>query len=135
MIQIRYSGSSSDDYMYFRTNIGVGTYRQTLYGTRDGGYNYAGTADASYGLELHLGGIGNTWQAMGMINILDYSSTNKTKTGKSLFGLDYGTGGAINQNSFYINSTTAINSVTIQSNSAAPYYLLQGMTIALYGVN
>jgi hypothetical protein len=70
----------------------------------------------------------NTY-GVGIIDILDYASTTKTKTSKILTGADgYGSGYAMMRSQLWMNNTDAIHTITL----TAPF--AQYSTFALYGI-
>ena len=70
---------------------------------------------------------------IGVIDILDYASTSKNKTVRSLNGYDNNGSGQVRLSSgLWMNNTTAINSITIVSANAAN--LAQYTHAALYGI-
>ena len=70
---------------------------------------------------------------VGVVDILDYASTSKNKTVRSLNGYDNNGAGQVRLSSgLWMNNTTAINSITIVSANAAN--LSQYSQFALYGI-
>ena len=69
---------------------------------------------------------------VGIIDILDYSNTNKNKTFKTLSGFDANGSGYAGLYSGLWASTAAINSLTISSNDGSG--VLQYTSFALYGI-
>lgn len=67
-----------------------------------------------------------------VIDILDYASTSKTKTVRSLMGSDWNAGGGVRIGSSLWNSTAAITSITMFSDSSSNF--AQHTTAALYGI-
>lgn len=67
-----------------------------------------------------------------IIDILDYSNTNKNKTVRSLTGADFNGSGTIRLYSDLWMSTSAISSITLTPNSSASF--VQYTHIALYGI-
>jgi hypothetical protein len=65
-------------------------------------------------------------------DILDYSSTTKNKTVRSLYGWDNNGSGRVGLNSGLWSSTSAISSITIFP-SGSPTFV-SGSTFALYGI-
>jgi hypothetical protein len=135
-LQIRWAGATSGgDYLYLRSNImPTKTSRIALLGTEF--YNRANyDGDATYGSELWFGGIDVSEPAIGVIDILDYSSTTKIKQAKSLLVRPHSTGpynsliSIINQ---FGTSTVAIDSITFQAKASYP--LCTGTTVSLYGI-
>lgn len=68
---------------------------------------------------------------VGIIDILDYSATNKTKTSKMLWGADYNGSGRIALETCLFNSTNAITSITFAPFSTS---FASGSSFALYGI-
>jgi hypothetical protein len=74
-----------------------------------------------------------TFPSRGIIDILDYASTNKFKTTRNFQGFDDNSTGEITYRAgTWRNSATAITSITISI--AGAYTLKQGSQIALYGI-
>ena len=67
-----------------------------------------------------------------MIDILDYSNTNKYKTARVLGGMDFNGSGSASLQSGLWMSTSAVTSITCIS---AGNNWTTGTQIALYGVN
>lgn len=138
-LQIRWAGGTvGGNYMYFTTNLG-NTGKQSRISHYGGAwYNNQGQSqDGTSGVELHFGGIDSTYPAAGIIEILDYSSTTKSKIGLSRLYRGYGVDPQYTVNnivSFNCGTTTtnAINSVTLQG--TASYPLCVGTTVSLYGI-
>jgi hypothetical protein len=136
-LQVRWAGACGDDYMYFTTNLG-NTGNQSRMSWYGGQFlnGIGGAQDATRGVELHFGGIGVTNSAVGIIDILDYSSTAKKKMGYSRLVRPFAADSQYSVNNMVFfncgNSTTAINSVTIQANPSYP--LIVGTTVSLYGI-
>ena len=78
-------------------------------------------------------GTGNTSTPTAIIlDLLDYGSSNKNKTIRALSGSDQNGGGEIELISgAWLNSTTAVNSLTITTNSTS---FATNSTFSLYGV-
>jgi hypothetical protein len=114
----------------------------------DTGSNYTnhyllgtGTAAQAYGFDTsftpytYLWGIGigtsTTNPTVQIVDILDYTSTNKNKTIRALSGLDNnGTGNIVLSSSVWLNSTTAISTIKL----TADYAFDTSSTFALYGI-
>jgi hypothetical protein len=75
-------------------------------------------------------GIANT-PGVAVIDILDYTNTNKNKTLKSLYGYDANGSGWVGLNSTLYLSTTAISSLTLTGGGAN---ILSGARCDLYGI-
>lgn len=65
-------------------------------------------------------------------DILDYTDTNKFKTGRSLFGFDASGSGSMYFSSFLYQQTTAVSSLTITIYGG--FTFAQYSQIALYGI-
>jgi hypothetical protein len=136
-LQIRWAGACGDDYMYFTTNNGnAGNQgRLSLYG---GAYytSVTGGQDATYGTEIHFGGIGSLYPAAGIIDIMDYTNNSKVKMGLSRLTRPYPPSNQYTVNNMVPFScgtgTGAITSVTLQAKAAYP--LIGGTTVSLYGI-
>jgi hypothetical protein len=140
-LQVRWTGGCGDDYIYLTTNLGNsgGAGRITNYGNTwyNGGGTVSGGQDATYGHELHFGGIGGANPAAGVIDILDYSSTTKGKIALSRLARTFYPDNqySVNNITFFNlgnGATGAINSVTLQAKAAYP--LVAGTTVSLYGI-
>jgi hypothetical protein len=136
-LQIRWAGAANDNYLYFTTNLGTSgkQARMTWYGGQF--YNgFNGGGDPTYGTELHFGGIGGGNSAAGIIDILDYSSTTKKKTGYSRLVRPFAPDSQYSVNNMMWfacgDSTSAISSVTLQGTPTYP--LETGTTVSLYGI-
>lgn len=70
--------------------------------------------------------------AVGVIDILDYSNTNKHKTSRHLLGYDNNGSGAVYLSSGRWGSTSAISTITLTSGSGST--IQQYSSFALYGV-
>ena len=68
----------------------------------------------------------------GVTDILDYTSTNKNKTLRTLVGIDLNGSGGIELNSGLWTNTSAITSITLLPDGGYPFK--QYTTFALYGV-
>jgi hypothetical protein len=69
----------------------------------------------------------------GVIDILDYADTNKNRTVRSLSGNDYNGGGDITLMSGLYQSTTAVTSIKLFSQTGANNFV-QYSSFALYGI-
>ena len=70
--------------------------------------------------------------AIGIMDILDYTNTNKFKTFRTLSGYDSNGSGLVGIYSGLWQSTAAINSLTLSSNDGSG--MLQYSSFALYGI-
>jgi hypothetical protein len=73
----------------------------------------------------------STYEKVGLLTILDYANTNKTRVSNLHWGADYNGSGAVAMESCLFNSTTALSSV-----SFTPYStnFAVGTQISLYGI-
>lgn len=76
-------------------------------------------------------GSSSSFAKVGILDILDYSSTNKNKTSKLLWGADYGSAGKISLETCLFNSTSPITSITFAPFSTS---FASGSSFALYGI-
>lgn len=114
---IEFNGTTAPNALYNTHN---------LYGTGTGSGTAAYTAQYSFAPDFQ-----GTASAPGaaVIDILDYSNTNKFKTTKVLSGYDANGSGIVGITSNLWRDTTAISSITIKYTS-----ILQYSSFALYGV-
>jgi hypothetical protein len=106
-------------------NGGAGEARHEIYGT--------GSAVAASGVSgslfVYIGGTAQF--GVGIVDILDYLDTNKTKTTRALSGVDNNGSGIVAFTSNLETSQTAISSLTFTSNNGN---FAQYSSFALYGV-
>lgn len=130
-LQIRMSGINNSGSLYMRINGDTGTNysRHYLYG--NGSAVYAAGAASSNLIYLNPNGGNTTSPQGGIIDVLDYASSSKNKTIRSLVGVDMNGSGSIWLASGAWLSTSAITSITL----AFDYNnILTGSTFALYGI-
>jgi hypothetical protein len=126
--RLRFNNDSGANYITHRLyGLGSGTPSANTSGTGDTsmqiGYN---TADGSTGASIFTGCV---------IDILDYASVNKNKTVRTLDGFDNNGSGTIQLLSgLYINSSTAITSISLYCFNLGSNNWATGTTFALYGV-
>lgn len=124
-LTIRANGDTAGNYSFHR-----------LYGEGTNAFSDGATANATYFNGGNM--IGNTSTTSvfhaAVIDILDYSSTNKYKTMRSLNGADNNGSGNIALFSSSWRNSNAITSLTFGAD-AGTYNLLSGSTFALYGIN
>lgn len=90
---------------------------------------YARIGDGTIGGATGSGG----YFGSGIIDILDYASTNKNKTIRGLTGVDLNGGGRVGLGSgLWQNSSTAISSISIAPQGGTLF--LQHSSFALYGI-
>jgi hypothetical protein len=91
------------------------------------------SASASYEASTSkMGGSNTTNPAASIIDILDYSNTNKNKVLRGLYGFDNNGAGQIQFASILWQSTAAINQITIVDESGRTF--TQYSSFALYGI-
>ena len=126
------------DYIQFRLNSDTGS-NYTYHGLEGDGASaaaFAGTAQ-TVALTTNITGSAATANAMGaaIIDILDYASTSKYKTVRTIGGQDQNSLGNTGQIRLISNlwlSTSAINSITFTSYRSASW--TTSTTFALYGI-
>jgi hypothetical protein len=114
---MRFNGDSSSNYP-----------RHQLWGNGTSAQAYADTGNSSAFSSISSLSAGNF--AASVIDILDYSNTNKYKTLRSLSGVDLSGDGAVALMSSMWQATSAINSITILPNTNFAQY----SSFALYGI-
>ena len=125
------SGTTGNDLLYVAgINGNVLSYSHRLYG--DGSTASAGSDSTN----INIGNVYTmptpTYWTGTIIDILDYSNTNKNKTLRSLSGFDRNGGGIISLSSaLYSNNTNAVSSIVLTGGGS---YIANGSTFALYGV-
>jgi len=77
-----------------------------------------------------FGGSGSNFMGT-VIDILDYTNTNKNKTTRSLFGVDQNGSGFVGMYSMLWMNTAAINQIILSPNNGN---FTQYSTFALYGI-
>jgi hypothetical protein len=127
--------SANDRSALIRFNSDNGTNYSYHWLTGDGS---SATASAGTGATLieymyNFGsGYSSTYFGASVLDILDYSSVNKNKTTRAMSGFDYNGSGRIQfQSGQWMNSSTAINSITITTQSGT---FGQYSSFALYGI-
>jgi hypothetical protein len=129
-IQKESSGSGTPSSgMQFNGDTGSNYSYHALYGTGAGSGGGAAIASTT---QAYIGNSSTTANifANNIVDILDYSNTNKYKTLRSLSGVDYNGSGFVALTSSLWSNTATINSITI-----LPYISFAQYSIfALYGV-
>jgi len=134
-LQIRWTAltSSNNADLAFRFNGDTGT-NYTFHGIEGNGTSASGSNNGT-GLTSTPLGIGTSTAStagVGVLDLLDYTSTNKYKTVRSLFGYDAnGSGYIILRSGLWSATAAAITSVTILS---SPGNINSNSQFALYGV-
>jgi hypothetical protein len=135
-LQIRVIGKQNEAYayagmsMWFNSDTARNYPRHEL--VSDGSStSSAGLTAASNGEELYFYAGSGSQFGPAIVDILDYTNTNKYKTMRSICGVDNnGSGYAIMTSGVWLN-TAAVNTITIASNS---FTISQYSSFALYGV-
>ena len=70
-----------------------------------------------------------------ILDILDYTNTNKNKTARAIGGCDLNGSGIVSLTSGFLDSTSAITSLTFGGAFTSPYALATGSRIDLYGIS
>ena len=121
---IRFNNDSSTSNYAWHRLFGDGS---TTYGQ----WNVNPVGEGFIGITTQSTDTSNTF-ATSVTDVLDYASTNKNKTVRSLWGKDTNGGGLVGlASALWINSSTAVNQVTIipKSGNFAQY-----SSFALYGI-
>jgi|LakMenEpi03Aug12_release.lakeMendotaPanAssembly.Ray.scaffolds.fasta_scaffold121372_5 hypothetical protein len=115
-------------------NVGGSSYAtHYLYGTGTSGQAFAFSSSAYIYLDFVAGAAQTASVFSGyVLDILDYANTNKNKTVRWLGGNDLNGSGNISFQSGLFNSTNAITSLKLQTNSGANFS--QYSHFALYGI-
>ena len=141
-LQVRYlsrstrSGSSTDSMsIRFNGDTGSNYARHYLYG--DGSSSYAGASttqtSSNIGTQSAASASANIF-GVGVIDILDYTSTNKNKTIRSLSGVDFNGSGEVQLTSgLYFATPAAITSITLLAQTGSANFA-QYSSFALYGI-
>jgi hypothetical protein len=98
------------------------------------GSSVSAGADTSASYISTFGAIANTTAnvfGVTIIDILDYTNTNKNKTMRALSGVDYNGSGGVDFSSGLWTNTSAINQVTLTLNTGS---FAQYSSFALYGI-
>ena len=126
------TGSNPGGYnsgLRFNSDSGSNYYGHAMYGsgTTKGGFSLGSQTFAS----ISFNGISNTEFSPTVVNILDYTNTNKNKVIRSLTGRDNNASGDIYLMSGYWSNTAAITDITIVAPSAT---FIEYSSFALYGI-
>jgi hypothetical protein len=118
----------------FNSDTGSNYARHYLYG--DGSSPYAGASTSQTSANIGAQGAalsGSNVFGVGVIDILDYTSTNKYKTVRCLSGDDRNGSGDIQLSSGLWMSTSAISSITLLAQTGSANFA-QYSSFALYGI-
>ena len=124
-------------------NGDTGTNYVSHYILGDGSSSLAGSSTGRGAANNYMGGLSNVPAALAsasifgvaIIDILDYTDTNKYKTARTLTGQDQnGSSGRVQLTSGLWLSSSAITSVTLQVNTEFTGNFVQYSSFALYGI-
>ena len=134
-LQIRFTGLTSVNPVDVAIKV-----NSTVVGLRDhylsgyGGSNFGSNGDTPGANGVYVtpqGFGGSTYPTVGIIDFVDYTNTNKYKTGRSLNGRDQNGGGYISLVSYLYNTTSASSSITFTATSGN---FATTTKFALYGI-
>jgi hypothetical protein len=128
------TGTGTDQPLLFRVNSATGSY--AVHNLRGNGSSALALgsineADIFYQTQMATGSMASEIYSAFIIDLLDYSNTNKFKTIRGLGGFDANGSGTIALNSSLYQSTSAISTITFAPNSGN---LSQFSSFALYGI-
>jgi hypothetical protein len=69
-----------------------------------------------------------------IVDILDYTNTNKNKTTRAIGGCDLNGSGTVSLSSGFLDSTSAITVLTFGGSFNSPYAFATGTRVDLYGI-
>lgn len=134
-LQLRiFSFDSNAGNILIRFNSDSGTnYARHQLGGNGSAVSASGSISQTY-INGGFSGYVTNQYAVSIIDILDYGSTTKNKTTRTLFGIDNnGSGNLIIYSGLWLN-TSAITSITM-TNDGSPLYTFSSLTqMALYGI-
>jgi hypothetical protein len=117
--------------MRVNNDSGANYTRHLLYGDGSSVIG-AWSTGATYAAELPVSSMNTTDPLVAVIDIIDYASTSKNKTIKTLGGIDRNGSGSINLVSNLWTNTSAINRLDFYISTGTAF--ATGSTIALYGI-
>lgn len=117
-LQLRYIGKNSRNsswagFLTLQINSAYGARYHYFVGNGADAFSGGGVPGAGEGYQLLAPGLVTSTFGGGVVDILDYKDTNKTKTIRILSGTDVNGSGGIALTSYLVNSTSAISSITI----------------------
>jgi hypothetical protein len=116
----------------FNSDTGANYTWHELNGAGSAAAAYSGTGVAYSRWFGRNVGTSSTAPTAMVVDILDYTNTNKYKTVRSLSGMDANGSGEVSLTSSLWINTAAINSITVKTHDAVNF--ASGTKIALYGV-
>ena len=128
------SGTTGNPGITFNGDSNVNNYTlHILYGDGSSAASFGGGAGTGTDTSITTGSTaGANIFGVAVIDLLDYASTNKYKTVRSLTGADLNGSGTMRLYSNLWMSTSAISSITLTPTASASYS--QYSTFALYGI-
>jgi len=144
-LQIRFSAAESTGDIYFQAVYNSDT-TQTNYprhrfwanGASNGASSTINVDGTTRGAVLGAPLYSTTYHGVGVVNILDYTNTNKYTTTSSLFGQDANGSGIIELNSSIWLNTNAVTRIDFRCNlsggGSASSTLNAGSIVSLYGI-
>jgi hypothetical protein len=135
-LQIRFMAltATSTDYITINANSDTGSnYTWHILGGSGTVASAAGQANASYTYLDYNQPINTTNPSVGILDIHDYASTSKFKTGRCFTGCDKNGSGDVELNSFLWRSTSAISTLTFKLQGGSVNFATT-TTFALYGI-
>jgi hypothetical protein len=106
--------------------------QHAAYGTGSGAINAYGAGSQTLGITWQGAGGDYTNPAVNIIDLVDFSNTNKHKTFKSLTGRDNYGSGTVSLNSGSFQSNNAISSITLSTTTTVNF--AQYSFFGLYGI-
>ena len=139
-LQLRYiwqaSANDKNLNLTFNSDSGSNYAFHWLYGNGTSALAYAQSTQTAIQTAYNYAATGTFTTAdyvAGVTDILDYASTSKNKTVRTLFGVDYNGGGGVHLDSgLWQNSSTAISSISLVINGGGN--IQQYSQFALYGI-
>lgn len=134
-LQIRFTAKSSGaaaSYIFMTFNSSATGYNGHLL-SGSGTAASAGVTGSSIDMQFYncVGNSGGSSYGAGIIDILDYTNTNKNKTVRGLTGIDYNGSGGITLGSNAWFNTAAVSSIKIEANQGN---YTTDTKFALYGI-
>jgi len=128
------NGSSTGNiYFNFNTDNGTNYASHELYGNGSSAYSTSSTSTAYPILAYQVAGTGatNNIYSTCIVDILDYTNTNKYKTIRQLTGNDQNGSGVVTLGSGLWQNTSAINGITLLPDGSA---FAANSVVSLYGI-
>lgn len=131
-LQLRtfYVGTGTYNYMQINGDTAANYSFHQMWG--DGSTVQAGAIANTTLIFLNNSSTNSSFPSVGIMDLLDYSNTNKHKTVRSIAGYDINTGGELYYRSGSWRNTSAVTSLTITSSATNGF--AQNSSFALYGI-